>query len=65
MEQLDKLSELISTSADDICQTAVTDRKLLIECINSNFDVLNVTIRDGFESVKTTLRKTMKGANNG
>lgn len=65
MEQLDKLSELISTNADDICQTAVTDRKLIIECINNNFDVLNATIRDGFESVKTTLRKTLKGANNG
>lgn len=65
MEQLDKFAELIGINADDICQMAVTDRKLIIECINNNFDVLNATIRDGFESVKTTLRKTMKGANNG
>lgn len=44
-------------TTDDICQTVTTARKLNEDCINANFDVLTATLRDGVESVKTTIRK--------
>lgn len=60
LEKLDATLEAITAAADDICQTQATSRKLLEECINSNFDVLSGTVRDGFESTKTTIRKEAK-----
>lgn len=57
LEKLDAAVSAITAAADDICQTNATSRKLLEECINSNFDVLSGTVRDGFESTKTTIRK--------
>lgn len=57
LEKLDAAVSAITAAADDICQTNATARKLLEDCINANFDVLNGTMRDGFESVKTTIRK--------
>ena len=47
----------VTEAADDICQTISTARKLNEDCINANFDVLTATLRDGVESVKTTIRK--------
>lgn len=47
-------------AADDICQTVSTARKLNEDYINANFDVLTATLRDGIESVKTTIRKGQK-----
>ncbi len=44
----------------EICQTVTTARKLNEDCINANFDVLTATLRDGVESVKTTIRKGQK-----
>ncbi len=38
----------------------MTARKLNEDCINANFDVLTATVRDGIESVKTTIRKGQK-----
>lgn len=57
LEKLDAAVSAITAAADDICQTNATSRKLLEDCINANFDVLNGTVRDGFESTKTTIRK--------
>lgn len=57
LEKLDGVVTAITEAADDICQTVATARKLNEDCINSNFDVLTATLRDGVESVKTTIRK--------
>ena len=57
LEKLDEAVNAITEAADDICQTVTTARKLNEDCINANFDVLTATVRDGIESVKTTIRK--------
>ena len=57
LEKLDAAINAITEAADDICQTVTTARKLNEDCINANFDVLTATLRDGVESVKTTIRK--------
>ena len=57
LEKLDEAVNTITEAADDICQTISTARKLNEDCINANFDVLTATLRDGVESVKTTIRK--------
>lgn len=57
LEKLDEAVNTITEAADDICQTVATARKLNEDCINANFDVLTATLRDGVESVKTTIRK--------
>lgn len=57
LEKLDEAVNAITEAADDICQTVTTARKLNEDCINANFDVLTATLRDGVESVKTTIRK--------
>lgn len=57
LEKLDETVNAITEAADDICQTVATARKLNEDCINANFDVLTATLRDGVESVKTTIRK--------
>lgn len=57
LEKLDEAVNAITEAADDICQTVTTARKLNEDCINANFDVLTATLRDGIESVKTTIRK--------
>ena len=57
LEKLDEAVSAITEAADDICQTVTTARKLNEDCINANFDVLTATLRDGVESVKTTIRK--------
>lgn len=57
LEKLDEAVNTITEAADDICQTVSTARKLNEDCINANFDVLTATLRDGIESVKTTMRK--------
>lgn len=58
--KLDEAVNAITEAADDICQTVTTARKLNEDCINANFDVLTATLRDGVESVKTTIRKGKK-----
>lgn len=60
LEKLDAAVNAITEAADDICQTVTTARKLHEDCINANFDVLTATVRDGIESVKTTIRKGQK-----
>lgn len=60
LEKLDEVVNTITEAADDICQTVTTARKLNEDCINENFDVLTATLRDGVESVKTTIRKGQK-----
>lgn len=60
LEKLDAAVNAITEAADDICQTVSTARKLNEDCINANFDVLTATLRDGIESVKTTIRKGQK-----
>lgn len=60
LEKLDAAVNAITEAADDICQTVSTARKLNEDCINANFDVLTGTVRDGIESVKTTIRKGQK-----
>lgn len=60
LEKLDEAVNTITEAADDICQTISTTRKLNEDCINANFDVLTATLRDGVESVKTTIRKGQK-----
>jgi len=60
LEKLDEAVNTITEAADDICQTVSTARKLNEDCINANFDVLTATLRDGIESVKTTIRKGQK-----
>ena len=60
LEKLDAEVNAITEAADDICQTVTTARKLNEDCINANFDVLTATVRDGIESVKTTIRKGQK-----
>lgn len=60
LEKLDAAVNAITEAADDICQTVTTARKLNEDCINANFDVLTATVRDGIESVKTTIRKGQK-----
>lgn len=60
LEKLDEVVNTITEAADDICQTVTTARKLNEDCINANFDVLTATLRDGVESVKTTIRKGQK-----
>lgn len=60
LEKLDAAVNAITEAADDICSTVSTSRKLNEDCINANFDVLTVTVRDGIESVKTTIRKGQK-----
>lgn len=60
LEKLDEAVNTITEAADDICQTITTARKLNEDCINANFDVLTATLRDGVESVKTTIRKGQK-----
>lgn len=57
LEKLDAAVNAITEAADDICQTVSTARKLNEDCVNANFDVLTGTVRDGIESVKTTIRK--------
>ena len=57
LEKLDEAVNAITEAADDICQTVTTARKLNEDCMNANFDVLTATVRDGIESVKTTIRK--------
>lgn len=57
LEKLDEAVNAIREAANDICQTVATARKLNEDCVNSNFDVLTATLRDGVESVKTTIRK--------
>lgn len=57
LEKLDAVVTAITEAADDICQTVATARKLNEDCINANFDVLTAKLRDGVESVKTTIRK--------
>jgi hypothetical protein len=57
LEKLDEAVNTITEAADDICQTISTARKLNEDCINATFDVLTATLRDGVESVKTTIRK--------
>ena len=57
LEKLDEAVNTITEAADDICQTISTARKLHEDCMNANFDVLTATVRDGIESVKTTIRK--------
>ena len=56
LEKLDEAVNAIREAANDICQTVATARKLNEDCVNSNFDVLTATLRDGIESVKTTIR---------
>ena len=58
LEKLDTATAAITAAADDICQTMSSMRKLSEDCINSNFDVLTAQVRDGIESVKTTIRKS-------
>lgn len=41
-------------------QTVATARKLNEDNMNANFDVLTATMRDGIESIKTTIRKGQK-----
>ena len=60
LEKLDAAVNAITEAADDICQTVATARKLNEDCMNANFDVLTATVRDGIESVKTTIRKGQK-----
>lgn len=60
LEKLDAAVNAITEAADDICQTVTTARKLNEDCVNANFDVLTATVRDGIESVKTTIRKGQK-----
>lgn len=60
LEKLDAVVNAITEAADDICQTVTTARKLNEDCVNANFDVLTATVRDGIESVKTTIRKGQK-----
>lgn len=60
LDKLDEAVNAITEAADDICQTVTTARKLNEDCINANFDVLTATLRDGVESVKTTIRKGQK-----
>lgn len=60
LEKLDAAVNAITEAADDICQTVSTARKLNEDCINANFDVLTGTVRDGIESIKTTIRKGQK-----
>lgn len=60
LEKLDAAVNAITEAADDICQTVTTARKLNEDCMNANFDVLTATVRDGIESVKTTIRKGQK-----
>lgn len=60
LEKLDEAVNAITEAADDICQTVTTARKLNEDCMNANFDVLTATLRDGVESVKTTIRKGQK-----
>ena len=60
LEKLDEAVNAIREAANDVCQTVATARKLNEDCVNSNFDVLTATLRDGVESVKTTIRKGRK-----
>ena len=60
LEKLDAAVNAITEAADDICQTVSTARKLNEDCMNANFDVLTGTVRDGIESIKTTIRKGQK-----
>ncbi len=60
LEKLDAAVNAITEAADDICQTVATARKLNEDNMNANFDVLTATVRDGIESVKTTIRKGQK-----
>ena len=60
LEKLDAAVNAITEAADDICQTVATARKLNEDNLNANFDVLTATVRDGIESVKTTIRKGQK-----
>lgn len=60
LEKLDEAVTAIAEAADDICQTVATARKLNEDNMNANFDVLTATVRDGIESVKTTIRKGQK-----
>lgn len=60
LEKLDEAVNTITEAADDICQTVATARKLNEDNMNANFDVLTATVRDGIESVKTTIRKGQK-----
>ena len=60
LEKLDEAINAITEAADDVCQTVATARKLSEDNMNANFDVLTATLRDGIESVKTTIRKGQK-----
>ena len=60
LEKLDATVSAIADAADDICSTVATARKLNEDCMNANFDALTATVRDGVESVKTTIRKGQK-----
>lgn len=60
LEKLDEAINAITEAADDVCQTVATARKLGEDNMNANFDVLTATLRDGIESVKTTIRKGQK-----
>ncbi len=60
LEAITAATAAITAAADDVCQTVATARKLNEDCINSNFDVLTATLRDGIESLKTTIRKAQK-----
>lgn len=60
LEKLDAAVSAIADAADDICSTVATARKLNEDCMNANFDVLTAMVRDGIESVKTTIRKGQK-----
>lgn len=60
LEKLDEAINAITEAADDVCQTVATARKLNEDNMNANFDVLTATVRDGIESVKTTIRKGQK-----
>ncbi len=57
LEKLDEAVNAIAEAADDVCQTVATARKLNEDNMNANFDVLTATMRDGIESIKTTIRK--------
>ncbi len=60
LEKLDEAVNAITEAADDVCQTVATARKLNEDNMNANFDVLTATMRDGIESIKTTIRKGQK-----
>lgn len=60
LEELNAMVESIKQATTEICDTVATARKLNDDNRNTNFDILGTIIRDGMESIKTTIRKSQK-----